>query len=259
MVTWQELRSFLEKTAPPELAESYDNVGLLIEGESTEIKKVLLALDVSEYTVEQAETVGADLIISHHPLLFQPIRCLTKQTGSERAIRSLLQKGIGLYAMHTNFDSAGEGLCDAFLDNFGSFSVRSSFSGEAAGIGRIGKLKAPCNLLEVLETARQNFGNIAISYVGDPLMRVDTVAVCNGGGGDLLYDAYKLGAQVYVSGDFKHHHARFAAENNVGLINISHYDAEIGFSFLLEKKLIDKFGERLQVICSYEQNPWKEF
>ncbi|MBE7048938.1 MAG: Nif3-like dinuclear metal center hexameric protein [Ruminococcaceae bacterium] len=259
MVTLQEMISFFEQIAPPYLAEDYDNVGLLIEGNSQEIYKIVLALDVDEHVVLQAETMGAELIVCHHPLLFKPIRSLTMATGQERTIRRLIQKGIGLYALHTNFDGAEDGLCDVFLDCFGSFVHRCSFSGTQAGIGRIGRLEYPCTLESILKQTTETLHIPHISYVGDVNQTIETIAVCNGGGGDLLYEAYGLGAQLYVSGDFKHHHARFAKENQMALINISHFDAEIGFSSLMQQKLTSQFGQRLQLMCAEEQNPWQRY
>ncbi len=261
MVELSELLAFFELVAPKALAEDYDNVGLLVEGVTDEIDTVVLALDADEETVCAAETIGAQLIVTHHPVMFRPVNRLTEQEGGQRTIRRLLQKGIGLFAMHTNFDSAENGLCDAFLDSFGDFRERTSFAGTDDGIGRIGKLKTPCTLRELLARGRKAFSpEHEISYVGEADSVVKTVAVCNGGGGDMLYDAYNLGAQVYISGDFKHHHARFAVENNMNLIQIDHYDAEIGFCELMKKHLETAFGGRLKVVTqSNEKSPWKSF
>lgn len=261
MVTLSELLAFFESVAPKALAEDYDNVGLLVEGETDKIDTLVLALDADEHTVCEAEKAGAQLILTHHPIMFRPVNKLTEEEGGQRTIRRLLQKGIGLFAMHTNFDSAEGGLCDAFLDAFGDFTERTSFVGTADGIGRIGKLNAPCTLSDLLVRGKKAFSpENEICYVGNPDSVVETVAVCNGGGGDMLYDAYSLGAQAYISGDFKHHHARFAVENNISLIQIDHYDAEVGFCNLMKKRLEEKFGDKLTVlIAEGETSPWKRF
>ncbi len=261
MVALEELLAFFESVAPKVLAEDYDNVGLLVEGVTEKIDTVILALDADEETVCAAETMGAQLIVTHHPIMFRPVNKLTEQEGGQRTVRRLLQKGIGLFSMHTNFDSAEGGLCDAFLDAFGDFSERASFAGTADGIGRIGKLKNPCTLGELLARGKQAFSpEHEIFYAGKADSMVETVAVCNGGGGDMLFDAYSLGAQVYISGDFKHHHARFAVENNMNLIQIDHYDAEVGFCNLMKNRLEEKFGDKLKVlIAEGEKSPWKRF
>ncbi|MBQ2696138.1 MAG: Nif3-like dinuclear metal center hexameric protein [Clostridia bacterium] len=261
MVALQELFAFFESVAPKALAEDYDNVGLLVEGDAEEIDTLILALDADENTVCEAEKAGAQLILTHHPIMFRPVNKLTEEEGGQRTIRRLLQKGIGLFAMHTNFDSAEGGLCDAFLDSFGTFSERTSFAGTADGIGRIGRLEKPCTLAELLARGKKAFSpDNEIRYVGNRDSVVETVAVCNGGGGDMLYDAYALGAQVYISGDFKHHHARFAVENNISLIQIDHYDAEVGFCNLMKKRLEVAFGDALKVIiANNEKSPWKSF
>ncbi len=261
MVALSELLAFFESVAPKALAEGYDNVGLLVEGVTEEIDTVVLALDADEETVCAAEAMGAQLVVTHHPIMFRPVNRLTEEEGGQRTIRRLLQKGIGLFSLHTNFDSAENGLCDAFLDSFGDFTKRASFAGTADGIGRIGKLDKPCTLGELLARGKEAFSpDHEIRYVGKADSVVETVAVCNGGGGDMLFDAYSLGAQVYISGEFKHHHARFAVENNMNLIQIDHYDAEVGFCSLMQKRLETVFGDKLKVIiASSEKSPWKSF
>lgn len=261
MVNIQELLAFFEEIAPRHLAEDYDNVGLLVEGEQAEISKIVLALDADEQTVCEAEEAGAQLIVTHHPVMFRPINRLTEEEGGQRTIRRLLQKGIGLFALHTNYDSAKGGLCDIFLDAFGEYAEKTSFSGEAEGIGRIGRLKTPCTVAQLLERGKGAFSKEnPIRYVGDDRAVVTRIAVCNGGGGDLLYEAHGLGAEVYISGDFKHHHARFAYENKMNIIEIDHYDAEAGFCREMEKRLKEAFGDRLTVATApHEQSPWRSF
>ena len=258
MVNIKDLLSFFEKVAPRHLAEDYDNVGLLVEGRD-EISKILIALDADEKVVLAAEEMGAELIVTHHPVMFRPVNRLTEAEGSQRTLRRLLQKCIGLFAMHTNYDSAENGLCDSFMAAFGEFSDKTSFSGESFGIGRIGTLKEPCTVAELLERGRAAFGGV-IRFVGDSQKTVSRIALCNGGGGDMVYEAFDLGAQVYISGDFKHHHARFAYENGLQLIEIDHYDAEVGFCQEVEKKLKEAFGDALS-LCVYpgEKSPWQSY
>ncbi len=259
MVNKNELLAFFEDVAPKNLAEDYDNVGLLVEGETDEIECIVLALDADEQIVCDAKKQGANLIVTHHPVMFRPLNRLTEEEGGQRTVRRLLQTGIGLFSMHTNFDAAKDGLCDAFLDSFGEFSRRSSFSGEADGIGRIGFLKEPTTLADLLQKGREIYAKDAsLFYVGDAQAEIRKVAVCNGGGGDLLFDAASLDADVYISGDFKHHHARFAYENHINLIQINHYDAEIAFCTIMKNKLKAAFGDRLKVLISeHEKSPWK--
>ncbi len=261
MVKLKELCDFFEEIAPKALAEDYDNVGLLVEGETDEISKIVIALDADEQTVCEAEKAGAQLILTHHPIMFRPVNRLTESEGSQRTIRRLLKKGIGLFAMHTNLDSAENGLCDMFFDAFGPVKSRRAFNGENCGIGRIGKLEQPCTLETLLQRGKTAFcPSGSLSYVGDQTATVETVAVCNGGGADMIYEAYDLGAQVYISGDCKHHHARFAYENGIHLIQVNHYDAEVGFCQLMQIRLQKVFGDRLEaVVSAREQSPWKSF
>lgn len=261
MVNLKELLAFFEETAPRALAEDYDNVGLLVQGDTEIVETVFVALDVDERVVCEAAEAKAQLILSHHPLMFRPVKRLTEEEGGERALRRLIQKGIGLFAMHTNFDAAQNGLCDAFLHAFGDFENCTSFTGGKEGIGRIGTLKEPVALGELLKRGKAYFSpETPIQYVGDADALVTRLAVCNGGGADLLYEAKALGADVYISGDFKHHHARFAYENNIHVIKIDHYDAEVGFCALMAERLQTVFGDSLQVVSSKaEKSPWRSF
>ncbi len=260
MVSILELMAFFEEIAPKALAEDYDNVGLLVEGPS-EINKILVTLDADENTVCEAENRGAQLILSHHPIMFRPINHLTEAEGGQRTVRRLLQKNLGLFAIHTNYDSARGGLCDLFLSAFGDFENVCAFDGEKVGIGRIGTLKKPCTLKELAERGKNVFSNgNALRFVGDENALISRVAVCNGGGGDMIYDAFSLGAELYISGDFKHHHARFALENGINLLEIDHYDAEVPFCEEMKKRLAAAFGNRLNVAIScHEKSPWKSF
>lgn len=257
MVILKELLAFFEETAPKVLAEDYDNVGLLIEGQTDEICTLMLALDADEHVAQQAKAEGAELVVSHHPLLFHPLKRITESNGTQRTALRFIRDGIGLFAMHTNFDSASGGLCDSFLQAFGEMEQVTAFSGEAEGLGRIGRLREPCKLSDLLQRAKTAFNLPHVSYAGDPDRCIQTVAVCNGGGGDIMYQAHELGADVYISGDFKHYHARFAVENHFPILLVDHYSAEIGFGRLMQAKLTQRFGDRLRVLIADEQNPWR--
>ncbi len=259
MVKLHALISFLEAFAPLSLAEEYDNPGLQVEGASDEIETVLISLDTDEKVVQEAESVGAELILSHHPLLFNPVRSLGEKDPVQRTVRRLIQKGIANYAMHTNADSAKGGLCDVMLAALGLEGKTTSFSGEESGIGRVIKLANPCTIKDIAEKAKKAFGLARLSMVGEPEKKVTTLALCSGGGGSMVYDAQALGADLYISGDFKYQHARYAFETGMSLLEISHYDSEIGFCNLMQDVLQKEFGDRLSLHIAKENiNPWKE-
>ena len=223
MVSVSEIVTFLHTFAPPCLAEDYDNVGLLIGDNKKNIHKVLVTLDTDEAVAKEAKEMGADMIISHHPLIFKPLRKIVAEDSVSRTAVSLIKNDIALFAMHTNFDSVKSGLCDLFLDHVGMTKNRAPMEGESEdGIGRYAELEVVVPLSSMLESLKQNFQLSSIRYVGDLDKPVSKIAVCNGGGADFVYRAKELGADCYISGEIKYQHARFVYENNIALIEIPH-------------------------------------
>lgn len=255
MVNLRELTDFLHTVAPLYLAEDYDNVGLIIENDKDCAESVLISLDTDQDVVKEAKEKGCDLVISHHPLIFKPLKKITKKD----CVFSLIKENIALYAMHTNYDSVKGGLCDVLLSKVGEFENVLSLTGdEPDAIGRIAELKKETTFKAFAENIKSVLGICNLRVVGDLNKKIKTVAVCNGGGADFVYDAFSKGADVYISGDFKYHHARFAYENDMPLIEITHYDAEILFIDAIEKLLKEKFGDKLKIYKSQENiNVWK--
>ena len=138
MVKLTDIIDFLNLTAPPHLAESYDNVGLLIGEKEKEIRKVLVTLDTDEIVAIDAREKQADLVLSHHPLIFRPLGRITGEDAVSRTVLSLIKDDIALFSMHTNFDSVKCGLGDLFLDKIAETQNRVPIEGDGEnGIGRI--------------------------------------------------------------------------------------------------------------------------
>lgn len=261
MVALTEITSFLECLAPKELSESYDNVGLLVGKTEKEIKKVLIALDADEKVAKEAEKIGADLVISHHPLIFNPLKRVTDKDSVSRAVISLIKSDISLFSMHTNFDSVKSGLGDLFLDKCAKTKNRAVLIGEGEnGIGRIADLCEDLTLGDVLNNIKKEFSLNSVRYIGDKNKKIKTIAVCNGGGAGLIYDAKEKGADLYVSGDIKYSQARFAYENDIAFVEVPHYSAEIIFCEYLMEILKEKFGEKIEILTSDKNvDIWKHF
>lgn len=261
MVKVSEVVDFLHTFAPPSFAESYDNVGLLIGDSDKHIGKILVTLDVDETVAEEAQKSGADMIVSHHPLIFKPLRRIVQQDSVSRTAVSLIKNDIALFAMHTNFDSVKSGLGDLFLDKIGETVNRTPIEGEGEdGIGRYAKLVRPVLLSDFLQQLKQTFVLPGVRYVGNELKRISQIAVCNGGGGELVYRAKELGADCYISGDVKYQHARYAYENDIALIEIPHYSAEIIFIQYAAELLKRRFENQLEIMCATTNvDVWKQF
>lgn len=254
MVNIKEITDFLHTLAPVYLAEDYDNVGLLVERENAEIESVLISLDTDNKVVSEAKEKGCDMVISHHPLIFKPIKRIKK----DDAVFSLVKDNIALFAMHTNYDAVQGGLCDVLLKKICMCkNILPLIGEEADSIGRIGELKEEVTFFDFCKNVKKVLGIDSLKIVGDKTKKIKTVAICNGGGADFVYDAKGKDADLYISGDFKYHHARFCYENDMALIELTHYDAEIIFIDVLAEILKEEFGERLNIYKSTENvNPW---
>lgn len=257
MVTKSELLEFMEKIAPRELAEEYDNVGLLVDGGPEDLEKIMVSLDTDTAVVEEAAAAGVQLLLSHHPLLFHPAKRIVKTEETGRAIIGLLQNKISLLAAHTNFDSAQ--LCQNFLLRLCRPYQLKEYGPTDDGF-HIARLAEPVSLSAILEHIKNEFSLETVRYVGDKAREISVIAACNGGGADFIYSAKELGADLYVSGDLKYHHARFAYEEGLSLVEIGHYEAEISFCRVIKKLLNEKFGDKLIIAeAQTNRNPWQNY
>ncbi len=258
MAILHEIIDYLNTFAPFDLAEDYDNVGLLVGDKNKEIKKIIITLDVDEKVVEDAKEHGCDLIISHHPLIFTPLKKVSSDDSCARSVIALIKNGISLVSVHTNFDSADSGLCDLFLDKISDTTNRTSI--DSNGIGRIADLHNECKLSEILAKVKAEFDLSVLRYVGDQNKEISKIAVCNGGGADYVYSAKEMGADLYISGDIKYHHARFAYENDIALIEVPHYNAEIIFCEYMKEILQKEFKDAFElIITDKNKDVWNFF
>lgn len=223
-----QITDILDNYAPRFLAEDYDNVGLLVGDGSRECKKILLCLDVDEIVAEEAVRMGADLIISHHPIMFSAIKKITADTSEGRCILKLIKNDVALYSAHTNLDSTSGGLNDLMCEILEIKNVTPLTNPEEDfGIGRVGELQKEVTLAEFAKKVKSAFAIDNIRFSGNPEKVIKTVALCSGGGGSLVYDAVASGADVYISGDLKYNNVRDLFFSGMGFIEVPHYKSEI--------------------------------
>ena len=234
MVILSKIIEELEMLAPPQLKCSWDNVGLLVGDESKRIERVFICLDITSENVKAAVEFGADLIISHHPLIFEPLRSVTENDITGSIVRTLIKNDISAFSMHTNFDIADGGMNDLLAHRLGLENVRKFTVDECIGengeefegIGRVGSLEQPMTLAQFIEHTKNVLACKALKFTGNPDELVQTVALCSGSGGSELYAAYHSGADVYVTGDLKHDHGRVAREIGLNMIDAGHFETE---------------------------------
>ena len=219
----------LEGFAPRSLAEPWDNPGLLIEPEATDIQKILVALDATPAVAEEAAAVGAQLVLTHHHLFFKPVQRIHHSAPDTAAAWRLVRHGIGLYAAHTNLDTAKGGVNDALASLLGLENIvdlkEPGTPSDLPGLGRIGDLPSPMTLTAFAKQAGELLGTCTrICGHGDT--HLCKAAVVGGSGGDFYALAKAAGADVLVTGEAKHDQALSAEAANMCLIVAGHYETE---------------------------------
>lgn len=257
MLKVKDIAAELERLAPPELAEPWDNVGLMAGNADQRVSTVFVCLDVTSDNVQRAIDCGADLIISHHPLLFAPVKRITEQDISGSILRNLIRNDISVYSAHTNLDHADGGMNDILASRAGLINVRRFKECECVdgtgqpicNIGRVGCLSVPMEMGDYVDFVRESLDCKSIRYVGNPEEIVSVAAVCSGSGGDGIYSAYHAGADVYITSDIKHHEAQLAFELGLNLIDAGHFETENTICTFMAEFLEERF-EELNVISS---------
>lgn len=219
----------LEILAPAHFAESWDNVGLLAGRKTKEVKKVYLAVDATDEVVEEAIEVGADMLITHHPLIFSPLKSITEDDFISRRILRLLQADMCYYAMHTNFDVMG--MADAAADemmlkNRQVLEVTYEDDISKEGIGRFGRLPGAMSLAECAKLVKKTFDLESVRVYGDLQEQVEVAAISPGSAKTVVPHALQAGVDVLISGDVDHHMGIDAVAQGLCVIDAGHYGLE---------------------------------
>lgn len=226
----------LERRYPPSTAAEWDAVGLVAGDPAQPVSRILLAVEATEATVAQAEELGVDLLLVHHPLLLRGVHTVATTTARGRVLTRLIRAGIALYTAHTNADDAAGGVSEALALGLGLRDLRplvpSSRPGaaEGTGTGRVGVLDAPIGLRDLAERVASAVPTTAqgVRYSGPADALVATVAVCGGSGDGFLAAARTAGVDAYVTADLRHHPATdYRAEGERPyLVDAAHWASE---------------------------------
>jgi dinuclear metal center YbgI/SA1388 family protein len=247
-VSVKDIHEFLCRFAPPSLAEDWDNVGLQKGSLRGEVKGILVSLDVTQEVLEEAKKRKANLLVTHHPLFFRPLRRLKKGSPTLRLVKAAERAGIHILSFHTNLDSTREGLNDLLASQLGLQNVRPLVPSKNRklkdmGLGRVGKIPKT----SFMKFARQVSRALRLKdfrIVGADNHPVRTVAVMTGSGAGYFREAKRAGADVLVTGDVKYHTALDALSEGIALVDIGHFAGEIGMVPLIAKKLEKWFHQK---------------
>lgn len=249
VITIQDLITCLDKIAPFSMAESWDNVGLLVGNRNREVRSILVGLDPTNRLLTEAIETGADTVITHHPAIFKPIPSIDTAEPAGSFLETALSAHLNIFACHTNFDSVALGVNDVLAELLGLQHIRPlvpsvSHPSEGAGMGRIGTFPTDMGkaafvaiLLEVLSLRE-------VRVAGTIPDTISTVALCGGSGSEFAEIAMKSGADLYLSAEIKHNVARWAEEIGFCIIDGTHYATEKPAVHLLAQRLREYFGNR---------------
>ena len=205
---------------PPEQAESYDNVGLLCGHPDVPVERILCALDLTEGLIDEAQEKGAQLIVTHHPILFHARKNLREDDPEGRLLAKLVRSRLSLIAAHTNYDNAPDGVNDQLAAALGLVNVQALANGL-----RVGELPREMNVRELTEHVGKSLCAVVRPYCTcDTAVR--RVAVCGGAGSEFYPLALAAGAQAYVTGEVHHHDALAAVAENLAVLEAGHYETE---------------------------------
>lgn len=254
----KQILDALEQYAPLPLQDSFDNAGLQIGlTEEQEVTGALLCLDVTEAIIDEAEREGCNLIIAHHPLLFHGLKSITGKNYVERCVVKAIQKGIGIYASHTNMDNAVGGVNYRIADKIGLADVRflhAKEGGLSAGSGIIGELPCFEDEVDFLHRLKALFSVRCIRHNMLKQRRIKRVALCGGAGGFLLSDAISQGADVFITGEMRYHDY-FGHDDELLIAEMGHFESEQYTIELFEELLKKHFSELKIKKTSLSTNP----
>ena len=237
--------------APYELAEDWDNVGLLLGRAGAEVSRVLVALDLTDGVVAEAKALGAQLIVTHHPVMMSARRRLTDADREGRLLLDLAQGGIAHIAAHTNLDAANGGVNDVLMNLMGAEHVRGE------GFVRVGDLPEGTTFASLCERAEKKL-HASVRAYGRADTPVRCLCCCSGAGSSEIADAAALGADCFITGEVKHHIALDAMDMGVCVIEAGHYETENPACEVLANALqnaCDELKYNVTVFCS-KGNPF---
>ena len=245
-VTAAQILELLEGIAPVELAEEWDNVGLLVGRRDLEVSRVLCALDLNQSVLDEAISADAQMIVAHHPILFRPRRNLCEDDPEGRLLCNLVRSGIAFAAMHTNLDNAHPGVNDMLAKALGLNNVEPLSHGMCTGV--IDEL----TLADFAKHVEKCLGG-AVRVYGDAGRAIRRVAVLGGAGGDYAPFAIESGADVFVTGEIGYHKALSAVDDGMCVIEAGHAATENPTISFLAGGLQNAANDvqyNVQVLCS---------
>ena len=275
--TVAQIIEIMDRLVPPWLAEEWDNVGLQIGNPQLPARRIWVALDPRPEVIAAACQKNVDLLITHHPLIFKPLKSIDFATPAGSIVQMAAQHQLAIFSAHTNFDIVADGVNDILAKRLGlkrlailqpvnkaageQNEARGSTAREASfGMGRTGKLGKVMSLKSLISVIKKKLKLDFVKVAGDLNMNVSQVAICSGSGSSLMTAFLSSTAEVFISGDIHYHNAIDAQNAHRAVIDIGHFASE----HLLVEALAHRLDRRLSqegmnakvTACTMEEDPF---
>ncbi|MEX0728792.1 MAG: Nif3-like dinuclear metal center hexameric protein [Planctomycetaceae bacterium] len=239
MLPLHDVIDFLSRLAPLSLAETWDNVGLLIGDRSQPVQRVMTCLTLTEDVAREAVDRGVQLVVSHHPVLFRPVQRLTADNPEGRLLLTIIGAKIAVYSPHTGYDSAAEGVNRQLAERLELSDIQplrplpephptaaTNHSDILHGGGRRGSLSPPMKLFDLLEIVKNRLGIAALQYTGDDDQPIERLGIACGSAAEFISDAVAQECQALLLGEARFHSLLEAQAAGLALILVGHYASE---------------------------------
>ncbi|MDO4545255.1 MAG: Nif3-like dinuclear metal center hexameric protein [Bacillota bacterium] len=262
--TVAEIVEEIDAAVPNALQEEWDNSGFLLGVKEMPVRKILTCLEINEDVIGEAAQLGAELIVTHHPLIFEGMKQIRDDDYHGRLVMELLAQGISVYSCHTPFDKVKGGNNDVLMKRLGLTGIKNLKGDDVesmgkmvekqdpADIGRIGKFKKPYSFMQVIDLVSKEL-EVSLRQmraVGQLDAEISTVGVCTGAGAEFLEMAKDSGCQLFITGDVKYHEAQMARGLDICLLDAGHYHTEKFFSEAMKALLEKKLDGDMEIVAS---------
>ena len=250
-----DIIKYFEEKFPKDLAYEWDNVGIQVGTLNIPAKKVLITLDVTKEVIKEAIDKKVNMIISHHPLLFNPLDKIIFDTPRGWIIKNLIKHNITVYSAHTNYDTAEGGMNDEFAKILGL--KNPALMDEVDGIGRYGDIET-INIKDFINDLKNKLNLDNIKVIGSTSREVSRVGISGGSGSKHMYQAKMRGCDVYLTGDVTYHTALDATSLGLTVIDIGHHAEKI-FVDAIYNFLGKQFKEVEFIKSEIDTNPYQQY
>lgn len=260
----REIIDIIEKAVPSEIQEEWDNSGIQIFASEGNIRRILVAMEINNDVVIEAQSLNAGLIVTHHPLIFRALSSVSIRNVTGQYIVDLIKSGISVYSTHTPFDKVEGGNNDWLAAKLGLSNITSFISGDGNQmIGRVGDFLCEITLGELADSISRKLSVPVeqLRTVGEKSELIRRVGICTGSGADLADLALENACDLLITGDVKYHDAQNAKSKGLCLIDAGHYGTEKSFaenfSKLMRRELLRLNYNEVEVIESaVDLNPF---